>query len=365
MAASMRMHASSSLSGLEDRDIDEIVGQSTRWIDELRGARVLVTGATGWFGTWLLDALVALDHAFTLGLRIVATSRHPDRFAARHAALAGASQVEWLAVDVRDPGLAIDGPVTHAIHMATDASATLNATAPGAMFDTIVAGTRHVLHATARAGAKRALLVSSGAVYGPQPRDVARLDETYLGSLDPLAVANAYAEGKRAAEQIAAISHAESGLETVIARCFAFVGPHMPFDAHFAIGNFMRDALERDAIVVRSDGRACRSYLYMTDLVVWLLALLVDGRPLRAYNVGSSDAVSIDALAKRCAAIACDRQGRSVDVRIDGSSPAGPSYVPATARIEDELGVRATVGLDDAIARTMAWRRSSMNGGTR
>jgi len=347
-----------SLSGLADRDIDEMLAALGTVAKRLRDARILLTGATGWFGTWLLDALVALDRTHALGLRIVAVSRDPQRFAYRHPRLASAPIIEWIAADVRDAGWSVPGPLTHVIHAATDASAALNAASPAMMFDTIVDGTRHALRIAKDARARRVLLVSSGAVYGPQPTGIDRLDEAFVGAPAVPVAPNAYAEGKRAAEQLIAAVRTGSGVDAVIARCFAFVGPHMPFDTHFAVGNFIRDALERDAIVIRGDGLPMRSYLYTTDLVAWLLTLLVEAPPRRAFNVGSPDPVSIAQLAHLCATLARRLHGRSVDVRIEALSSGGRSYVPSTRRAQAELGLRVGVRLDDAIARTMAWKHA-------
>ncbi len=341
-----------SLSRLDTRDIDDVLAQATRFASELRGARVLVTGATGWFGTWLLDALVALNRAKSLELRIVAVSRRPDAFARLHPELHAADEIEWIAADVRDASFAIDGPITHVVHAATEASAKLNAENPDRMFDTIVSGTRNLLRWAALHRDAKILLISSGAVYGVQPLEIERLSEDYRGAPDVLDPGNAYAEGKRAAEQLAAIWHATRGLHITIARCFAFVGPHMPFDAHFAIGNFIRDVLEGDEIHIKGDGKPLRSYLYMSDLVVWLLTILIEGRAMRPYNVGAEEAVSIAALATRCAAAS----GREVRVRIDGNSPGGRHFVPDTTRAREELGLGARVSLDDAIGRTLDWK---------
>lgn len=342
-----------SLSGLDARDIGDVLRHAARFERELRGARIVVTGATGWFGTWLLDALVALNRAKSLDLRVVAVSRRPDAFAERQPELHAAEEIEWVAADVRDAGLDIAGPITHAIHAATEASAKLNAEEPDRMFDTIVSGTRNLLQAVAPHRGVKALLVGSGAVYGVQPPGTPRLAEDHRGAPDVLDAGNAYAEGKRAAEQLAAIWHATRGLHVTIARCFAFVGPHMPFDAHFAIGNFIRDALEGDEIHIKGDGKPLRSYLYMSDLVVWLLTILVEGRAMRPYNVGSEDAVSIAALAARCAAAG----GRDIRVRIDGGPAGGRHYVPDTTRARNELGLVTHVPLDEAIGRTVTWKQ--------
>ena len=172
------------------------------------------------------------------------------------------------------------------------------------MIDTIVNGMRAVLARAESWGHVRMLFTSSGAVYGRQPPDITHLAEDDRGGPDPLAPANAYHEGKRLAEMLGALSTAAGSLDVVNGRLFAFLGPHLPLDAHFAAGNFLRDALAGGPIVVGGDGTPFRSYQYPSDLVVWLLALLVRGTPGHAYNVGSDEAVDIRALAERIAVAA-------------------------------------------------------------
>jgi nucleoside-diphosphate-sugar epimerase len=346
--------SASSLSGLDERDIGDVLDGVQRFAGALRGARILITGATGWFGTWLLDALVALDRSHSLGLTIVAASRNPAAFRRRQPALYAAPAIEWYEVDVRDSMVDAPGPFTHIIHAATEASAKVNAESPDTMFETIVHGTMNVLKLAAHHPTAKVLLVSSGAVYGAQPAQLECIAEDYRGAPDVLDAVNAYAEGKRAAELLGAIWHSTYGVHVTIARCFAFVGPHMPFDAHFAVGNFIRDALEGNTIRIIGDGRPRRSYLYMSDLVVWLLAILVDGRPMRPYNVGAPEAITVAQLAERCALLS----GLDGEVQVQGHGAAGRDYVPDVARAARELDLRVSVPLDDAIARTMAWKRT-------
>jgi nucleoside-diphosphate-sugar epimerase len=221
------------------------------------------------------------------------------------------------------------------------------------MFDTIVEGTRRALQCSIASSVNRFLLVSSGAVYGNQPAQLTHLSESFEGGPDPLNPANAYAEGKRSAEMLCSLA-ASPRLVTTSARCFAFVGPYMKLDEHFAIGNFISDRLHNRPIRVRGDGSAVRSYLYASDLMVWLWTILFKGQSRRAYNVGSEEALSIATLAREVASALPP----ALDVTIAATpTPCVPvhRYVPSTARAREELGLRAEVPLREAIHRTHTW----------
>ena len=142
----------------------------------------------------------------------------------------------------------------------------------------------------------------------------------------------------------------------MIARCFAFVGPHLPLDKHFAIGNFIGTAIDRQPIHIKGDGTPRRSWLYMSDLAVWLWTMLARGKPGRAYNVGSDAGYSIAEAAQLTAATLAP----GLAIQIDGTSvPGAPlnSYVPDIERARIELGLNVTVPLEDALRRTAAWYR--------
>jgi nucleoside-diphosphate-sugar epimerase len=314
-----------------------------------RNASILLTGGTGFFGIWLVHVLCALSARQDLGLRLTLVSRSPAAFCAKHPELARNDAISCITGDVRTfayPDAAYD----YVIHAAASASAALNRDDPLAMYDTIVSGTRHVLDFL-RERPARMLLVSSGAVYGRQPPDLYGFPETYPGSPDHLSPGGAYAEGKRTAEHLCAAYADLYGLEIPIARPFAFLGPYLPMDRHFAAGNFLADALAGRTIEVQGDGSPYRSYMYPTDLVVWLLTLLTRGRSCRAYNVGSDRAVSIRELAD---VIASAAGGLSVRVARQPDPDVAPArYVPDIDRAREELGLSLDVDLAQAVSRTL------------
>lgn len=340
---------------LAPHDLDETLETTEEVFRSLSGARIFLTGATGFYGAWLLSALGHARRRLGLSLSVTVLTRDPDRARARYASFLEAAGAELVAGDTRT-FVFPKGTFTHVVHGATSASASLNENAPLEMFDVVLEGTRRVLELARTCGCHRFLLMSSGAVYGAQPPSTTHVAESYGGGPNVLDVGNAYAEGKRAAEQLSAIVAKAAGFELTVARGFAFVGPYLPLDVHFAIGNFLRDALAGGPIRILGDGTPYRSYLYGTDLASWMWTLLARGRHGAAYNVGSGDGRPLAEIAERVARAA----GVTVEIAKKPTPGTPPSrYVPDVSLAERELGLTARVDLDDAIRRTLAFHRSA------
>lgn len=314
----------------------------------IAGKRIFMTGGTGFFGLWLLFTTSLLNRQGA-DIRVTVLSRDPNRFLDAQPHWRDLPWLSFILGNVRD----FDFPEARfdlLIHAATDTQASAHAN-PLSIFDDIVVGTRRVLDFAVRAGVKRVLLASSGAVYGLQPPEVSHIPEDARFACPPDTSASAYGEGKRVMELLGALYHQEYGIEPIIARCFAFVGPGLPLDAHFAIGNFIRDALYGDAINVNGDGTPLRSYLYSADLAVWLLHLLGSGKPCFPYNVGSDQAISIRELAYLVQSVLSP--GKEVRIQKPAMSvnELRQRYVPAINRGRD-LGLDVWTSVEVAIERT-------------
>jgi dTDP-glucose 4,6-dehydratase len=337
---------------LPSDDLDHVLTHTRQLWPEVRGRRIFLTGGTGFFGPWLVETFADANDRLRLGAELVVLTRDPDATVERLPHYRRLGGVTLHRGDVRDfdrPPGAFDV----VINGAAESSQQGHVGDQQHMFDTIVSGARETLGLARAAGSRRYLLLSSGAVYGRQPADVSHVGEDYTGGPDVSDARSAYAEGKRAAEMLAAIAAGGGELSVRVARCFAFVGPHLPLGIHFAIGNFIRDAMAGGPIRIAGDGTPVRSYLYMADLAIWLWTLALSPSASGAYNVGSEEAVSILDTARAVAAV-CAPDAR---VEMAGKTPAragADRYVPSTLRAQ-KLGLGQTVGLADAIRRTAQW----------
>lgn len=278
---------------------------------------------------------------------VIVLSRNPDEFCRENQEF---SELPWLSFaqgDILNPdSLPWKRKFEFILHAAADSTLGPKLS-PIVRYDQIVSGTRNLLDFAVKQGVLRFLLVSSGGVYGPQPLDLPRLPEGYLGSPDPLNSNSAYSVAKRCAEHLCALYWKDFGLDFVVARCFAFIGRDLPLDAHFAIGNFIRDALWAPRIEVQGDGSQIRSYMDQQDLAVWLNQLLLHGNTGCAYNVGSDLEISIGGLAHLVRDILAPE--KSVIFQCDALGGDRNRYVPDISSARSELGLGLTISLPRAI----------------
>jgi len=319
---------------------------------------ILITGGTGFFGKALLPYILSFLPSTCPEFTVTILSREPDAFLRLNPRLCANPHLTLHKGDILCPESLPQSKIfSHVIHAAADSTIGPNLS-PLSRFDQIVRGTLNLLEYSAGHKVKRFLYVSSGAVYGTQPPDLYSLRENYLGNLDIADPALAYGNGKRAAEHLCYLFHNSHGIEIVIARCFAFIGPSLPLDVHFAVGNFIRDALFSDSIHVLGDGSPVRTYLDQDDLAHWLWTLLVNGYPGHIYNVGSDEAICIYDLAH----LVRDLIAKDKHVQISSSAQSDTvrsRYVPDITKACRSHDLIVTIPLHDSILRTARAHRPS------
>lgn len=344
-----------SIGTLED-DLSHILLHTKALWENLRGKAVFLTGGTGFFGIWFLESFAKANAELALNANVLVLTRNAEAFKAKAPHLAADPAIAFHTGDIRS-FVFPKGQFSHVIHAAaTNADATFNNTeTPLDKYTNVVDGTRRTLEFAAQCHADKFLLLSSGSVYGHQPADMTHVSEDYCGApstIDQNFNFSLLGEAKRVAELFCTVFAEQYGFEVKIARCFSFVGPHLPLNVHYAIGNFMQNVLQNQPIHLRGDGTPLRSYLYMSDLMIWLWTILFNNDAQDIYNVGSEDAISIADLARLCAGFSDSRCA----VTIAKSPKAGQiaeRYIPSTQKAQNQLGLKQTIDLHTSIKKTL------------
>lgn len=302
----------------------------------LRGKKILITGGTGFLGKNLCEFLIHLNTNYNLKLTIYVMARRNEN-------LFG---VEFIQHDLTEEYKG-NSTFDYIIHAATPV--VYDQSTNDEILKIIVNGTQHICEFAKKTSCKKILIVSSGAVYGLQPDDVEFIDENYFNEVSIYDSKNAYGTGKRLSEIVAKNILKDSGVEFSVARGFAFSGKYLAFDQHFALGNFVRDAIETHVIKVKGDGQAIRSYMDSEDLSYWLIVLLLLGKNNEAYNLGSEEMISIKDLAQKVAGFVSGSRVEIQNLKIDNVKKN--RYVPSTKKAQKEFGLKLTVSLDQSIKK--------------
>jgi dTDP-glucose 4,6-dehydratase len=343
---------------LPGEDLEHIERHTRALWERARRKRIFFTGATGFFGAWLLESFVYCNRVLNLGSTALVLCRNPNAVQASWPHLQREPSIQWLKGDIRNFEFP-EGNFEFLVHAATPSTAAVNLDALD-LLSTIVDGTKRTIAFAREGHVESFLFISSGAVYGPQPNSMTHIPEEYRGGLDWTHPHAAYAEGKRVAEMMCSVLAQETAIYVRIARCFAFVGPHLPLDRHFAIGNFIADALAARNILIRGDGTPMRSYLYAGDLAVWLWTLLLEEtdreKAPAIYNIGSGQALSIRELAEHVTAELNPTLKIEV-LRAALKETPLLQYVPDVSKAAERLSLLQRISIRQAIRRTAEWYR--------
>lgn len=335
-------------------DLKYIIANTPYWQTKLNNKKIFITGGTGFIGKWLLESIIFANKIFFLNVNITVLTRNSEKFVLDNPNIANDPIIHLFVGDIRDFDF-INVKFDFIIHAATEANAILNIEEPLQMSDVIVKGTRHLLDFAVHCQVERVLYLSSGAVYGDQPTNVEKFNEKYTGAPSPVEIGASYAESKRMAEFLCATYARQNNISISIARCFAFVGPYLGLDKHYAIGNFINDGLNGRNINISGDGTPLRSYMYASDMTIWLWNILLFGNSTEIYNVGSEQAISIKQLAFTISNFFPNTKVNVLNkIKL---TDRNQNYIPDTKKTRTQFGIKNEILLEDAIYKTINFHK--------
>jgi nucleoside-diphosphate-sugar epimerase len=337
-------------------DYRNVVDGKQHSLAALQNDVVVITGGTGFIGTWLTGLIAYLNDYHAFNTRVILIAKNINHFKATRPQLANRKDVRLIAADVRYL-IELPTETNWLVHAAGTPNNRFHATYPLESMSTIATGTYSVLRTVERCSNFKMLLnLSSGLIYGSQPAKQASMDENFMGAPKCGTASSAYAEAKRYAETLCQASRSQARIPVVTARPFAFMGPYQSLEAPWALNNFIKDALSGHEIRVLGDGKTVRSYMYASDLAFWLLTILSRGQSGEVYNVGSPEPVTLAKLARMVA----NQFDFNLEIKLRTSETTelqNSRFVPDVTRAQNKFQLALTVDLLTAIKRTIAWNQ--------
>jgi len=337
---------------LYKEDIDALASYDIQW-SKLKNKSILITGATGLIGTFLIDLLMYRNLKYNDNITLYAVGRNKEKAFMRLKEYFDTKFFVFIQQDIQI-SFELSTPIDYIIHGASNTHPVAYATEPINTILLSVLGTKSILDFASNHNVKRTLFLSTVEIYGENRGDVGTFNEDYCGYIDCNALRAGYPEGKRAAEALCQAYIKEKNIDIVIARACRVYGPTMGDDDSKVIAQFIRNVVNKENIVLKSKGDQLYSYCYVADICSALLVMLLDGKNGEAYNISNNDPnLSLFEIANILSEYA------SKEVIFDApSSVESSGYSKATKALLDssklkELGWKPMYALKDGIIRTV------------
>jgi nucleoside-diphosphate-sugar epimerase len=346
--------------GLLDEDAVAAIESGGATLDAFEGSTAVLAGGGGFLGAAMLEVLVCLNRVrFKRPARVIVLDNFVTGLPRRLEPFGADPNVRIMTADITKD-FDVGEPFHYAIHAASIASPIVYRAHPLRTADVNVGGLRRMLdQARTQPDLRGFLFFSTSEIYGdPDPANIPTAED-YRGYVSCTGPRACYDESKRFGETLAVIFHQEFGLPIRAVRPFNVYGPGQRLDDGRIIPDLVGAAARGAPLVLHSDGRATRSFCYVSDAIAGFLLALLKGRPGQAYNIGNDHEISIGELANLVAQLA--------NTRVQFAASHDPHYLtdnpqrrcPDLTKSRNELGYAPRVGLADGIARTLRWAKEA------
>lgn len=279
-------------------DIEEIIDRTKKDLIRLEGKTILIAGAAGFVPSYLVHTIaIANTQLFKRGCKIICLDNFSTGTHQRLKCWEGRRDIEFLKGDVSKE-LKVREHIDYIVHGASIASPIWYRKFPLETIDANVSGTRRLLDLAKDNKVKGFLYFSSSEIYGDPFEQYIPTSEDYFGNVSSTGPRACYDESKRLAETICMVYYRKYDIPIKIIRPFNFYGPGLRLDDGRVVPDFISDVLKRKPITLLSDGKATRSFCYISDAIAAILMLLVNKVAGEAFNIGNPQEISMLKLAK-------------------------------------------------------------------
>lgn len=331
-------------------DIKRIAASNISW-DRLEGKTVLVTGATGFIGSFIINALMERVRSFGADISVVAMVRNEERARAKFADNMDLGKISFIVGDVTSP-VNSDKKADYVVHCASNAAPDMYASDPVGTMQINFFGTSYLLDYAKKIGAQRFLYVSTIEVYG-KTDNLETIGEEDFGFISSSNVRSCYPESKKCCENLTVCYGKQYGLNVGIGRLSYIYGAGMSKTDSKVCALFARQVAAGEDIVLKSEGKQLRSYTYVSDAITGLLTVLLDGENGEAYNIASSTSrITIADMAKKYCELFPEKNAR-VKFDLPSDYEKGAFSFIANAVLDssklEALGWKGEVSLDEGL----------------
>ncbi len=336
-------------------DIRNVANLDLPW-KKLQDKSIMISGATGLIGSFLIDVILEKDLSSDLNCTVYALGRNEQKARERFSKYSEDEHFVFIPYDVKKPFVCNDlVTVDYVLHLASNTHPLQYSTDPIGTITTNIVGLQNMLNFAVAHHATRFAFASSNEIYGENRGDVEFFDEKYCGYINSNTMRAGYPESKRCGEALCQAYKAQKGLDVVIPRLTRSYGPTMLMSDTKAISQFIKKGIAGENIVLKSAGTQIYSYLYVADSVSGLLTILLCGENGEAYNIAEEHS---DIMLKDLASVIAGISGKEVVYEIPDAIEAAGYSTATKARIDGHklqaLGWRPRYDIKTGIERTIA-----------
>ena len=312
---------------------------------------ILLVGGTGFIGKWLVLTFNQLNKKYKSNIKIFILTRDKSKFLNRYSEFKKIKSIIFIQGDIlkfKINNINFD----YIIHAGSDLK--VEKKDQGKYLKELSIGSKRIFEINNKKLKTKVLFLSTGSVYkNNNIKKKIRESKFYLPSEFP--INNTYAFGKSLAEIFAKLFIKFKNKNIVIVRGFSFVGPYQQFERGFAITDFIKDSLENNNINLNNGNNIFRSYLYIADLIIWLLHILIKSKKGEIYNVGSDKEINLTKLSKKI--IKINKSGSKV-IKNNNQNKKINYYVPNIDKAKKKFNLKVWTSLEHSIDKTTTWFKS-------